>query len=56
MNYLGLAPPLIESGRVEDFTKAGQTLSVSLSPHDTSLCVFVSPTLRLTVSYNIEGH
>ncbi|KAF4594037.1 hypothetical protein EYR40_008835 [Pleurotus pulmonarius] len=44
MNYLGLAPPLIESGRVEDFTKARQTLSVCQSPHDTSLCVFVSPT------------
>ncbi|KAG9223819.1 hypothetical protein CCMSSC00406_0007681 [Pleurotus cornucopiae] len=44
MNYLGLVPPLIESGRVEDFTKAGQTLSVSQSPLDTSLCVFVSPT------------
>ncbi|KAL0955137.1 hypothetical protein HGRIS_004051 [Hohenbuehelia grisea] len=39
---LHLIPPLVENGRVEEFISSGQTVSMSQSPCQNSLAVFVN--------------
>jgi hypothetical protein len=44
--HLNLAPPLVQSGRVDELIQLGQTLTSSLSPSDNSLAIFVTNTVR----------
>ena len=45
-----LVPPLVEAEKFIDLVKAGQTVSASLSPTDTSLTVFITNSVSLTLS------
>ena len=41
-NVLNVLPPLVQSGRFDEFIDAGRTLSMSLSPLDNSVAAYVT--------------
>jgi len=41
-NVLDVLPPLVQSGRFDEFIDAGRTLSMSLSPLDNSVATYVT--------------
>jgi len=46
--HCNLVPPVVESGKFIDLVKAGQTVSASHSPLNTSLAIFIANSVSTT--------